>query len=37
MGVRFYDEALVNKIKSWVKDKEMRILSPENVDKLFQK
>ena len=36
MGVRFYDEALVNKIKSWVKDKEMRILSPENVDKLFQ-
>lgn len=36
MGVRFYDEAVVEKIKSWVKDPNMKVLSPNESSRLFQ-
>lgn len=36
MAVRFYDEALVEKIKGWVKDADMKILRPDEVARLFQ-
>lgn len=36
MSVSYYDEALYNKIKSWVKDTRMRILKPEESLRLFQ-
>ena len=36
MGLRFYDEAVVDKIKSWVKDPNMKILSPNESSRLFQ-
>lgn len=37
MSVRLYDDALVNKIKNWVKDEKVRILSPDETLELFQK
>ena len=37
MSVRLYDDALVKKIKNWVKDEEVRILSPDETLELFQK
>lgn len=36
MAVRYYDEALVNKIKGWVKDEKMTILKPSESARLFQ-
>ncbi len=36
MSVRLYDEAIVSKIKSWVKDDKLRVLSPEDSTRLFQ-
>ena len=36
MGVRFYDEAIVNKIKKWIKDPNMVILKPNEVTRLWQ-
>lgn len=36
MAIRFYDEAVYNKIKSWVKDPKMRILKPDQTTRLFQ-
>ena len=35
MGIRYYDEAITNKIKSWVKDQNMSILKPEETKRLF--
>ena len=37
MSVRLYDDALVKKIKNWVKDEKVRILAPDETLELFQK
>lgn len=36
MAIRFYDEAIINKIKSWVKDPNMTILKPDEMTRLLQ-
>jgi len=36
MSVRFYDEALVNKIKSWSKNTNLTITSPDETTRLFE-
>lgn len=36
MSVRFYDEALTDKIKKWVKDPKLRVLKPEETLELFK-
>ena len=36
MAIRYYDQSLVNKIKNWVKDPNMTILSPSDSTRLFQ-
>ena len=36
MSVRLYDEAVVTKIKGWVKDEKMRVLPPNEANRLFQ-
>ena len=36
MAIRFYDEAVVDKIKSWVKDPTMKITSPDETRRLFE-
>lgn len=36
MGIRLYDDALVEKIKRWVRDPNMQILRPDEVTRLFQ-
>lgn len=36
MGVRFYDEAIANKIQKWIKDPNMVILKPNEVSRLWQ-
>ena len=36
MSVELYDEAVVTKIKSWIKDDKLRVLSPEDSTRLFQ-
>lgn len=36
MAIRYYDSAIVNKIKSWVKDPNMKIISPSESSRLFQ-
>lgn len=36
MGVRFYDEAIVNKIKKWILDPNLVILKPNEVTRLWQ-
>lgn len=36
MSIRYYDEALTNKIRSWIKDPNMRVLSPSDTTRLFQ-
>ena len=36
MAIRYYDEALTEKIKAWVKDPNMHILSPNQSTRLFQ-
>lgn len=36
MALRYYDEALLNKIKNWVKDPNMRITGPDETRRLFE-
>lgn len=36
MAVRFYDEAIVNKIQKWIKDPNMVVLKPNEVSRLWQ-
>lgn len=36
MSVRFYDDAIVEKIKRWVTDENLRILKPNETTRLFQ-
>lgn len=36
MAIRYYDNALTEKIKGWVKDPNMKILSPSDSSRLFQ-
>ena len=36
MAVRFYDEALKNKIQGWIKDPNIKVLSPSDTTRLFQ-
>ena len=36
MGVRFYDEAIANKIQKWIRDPNMVILKPNEVSRLWQ-
>jgi len=36
MAIRYYDSAMVDKIKAWVKDPNMTILSPSDSTRLFQ-
>ena len=36
MAVRYYDEALVNKIKRWVIDPNMKVLGPSEARELFR-
>ena len=36
MSVRLYDEAVVTKIKGWIKDEKMRVLPPNEANRLFQ-
>ena len=36
MAIRFYDDALTDKIKKWVKDPNMKILKPSESTRLFQ-
>ena len=36
MAIRFYDDALVEKISSWIKDPNMKILKPSESSRLFQ-
>ena len=36
MSVRFYDLALLNKVKSWVKDPNMTITSPDETARYFE-
>lgn len=36
MAVRYYDEALLEKIKKWVKDPNMTITGPDETRRLFQ-
>lgn len=36
MGIRYYDEALSNKISKWIKDENMVILKPDEVTRMLQ-
>lgn len=36
MGVRFYDEALLEKLNNWVKDPNATILGPGDINRTFQ-
>ena len=36
MAIRFYDAAVCNKIKNWVKDPNLKVLSPSDSSRLFQ-
>ena len=36
MGVRFYDQALLEKFQKWVKDPNMTILGPSDINRTFQ-
>jgi len=36
MAIRYYDLALVEKIKKWIKDPNLTILSPSDASRLFQ-
>jgi hypothetical protein len=36
MAIRFYDEAIKNKIESWVQDTKIRVLKPDEVTRLFR-
>lgn len=36
MSVRLYDDAIVEKVKSWIIDKDLKVLSPDDTARLFQ-
>ncbi len=36
MAVNYYDDAILNRVKSWVKDESLVILSPEDTTRLIQ-
>lgn len=36
MAIRYYDEALTDKLKSWIKDPKMTVYSPGQVTHMFQ-
>lgn len=36
MGIRYYDEAISNKIKGWIRDPNLVILKPDEVSRLWQ-
>lgn len=36
MAIRFYDEAVCNKIQKWIKDPNLRIIKPNESSRLFQ-
>ena len=36
MAIRYYDQALTEKIKGWVKDPNLNVLSPNDTSRLFQ-
>lgn len=36
MAIRFYDEAIANKIQKWIKDPNLRILKPDETNRLFK-
>lgn len=36
MAVRFYDEALANKLQNWIKDNKIHVLKPEETTRLFK-
>lgn len=36
MGIRFYDQALLKKLHSWVKDTSATILGPGDINRVFQ-
>lgn len=36
MGIRFYDEAIVEKIKGWISDPNLLVLKPNEVSRLWQ-
>lgn len=36
MAIRFYDEAITEKIKAWIKDPNLKVLSPNDSTRLFQ-
>lgn len=36
MAVRFYDEALIDKIQKWIRNPNLRILKPDETTRLFQ-
>lgn len=36
MGIRLYDEALVQKIQNWVKDPNLQILKPDEATRFFE-
>lgn len=36
MSVRLYDDAIVTKIKKWIKDESLKVLSPDETERLFQ-
>ena len=36
MAIRYYDQALTEKVSNWVKDPNMKVLSPNDSSRLFQ-
>ena len=36
MSIRLYDKAITEKIQHWIKDNRLRVLSPEDTNRLFQ-
>lgn len=36
MSIRYYDEALTNKIKNWIRDDKLKVLSPGDSSRLYQ-
>ena len=36
MAVRYYDEALLTKLKKWVSDEKMKITGPDETRRLFE-
>lgn len=36
MAIRYYDEAIVNKLKKWIKDPKLKIIKPDESTRLFE-